>query len=383
MSAVFDPNRFRREFPFLKNVAYLDNASDGPLPQSSLKAVIQYYKNLTLEKIPQGHIHQFEPLADARRLAARLIGAQPEEIAVTPNTSFGLNVAARGLGLKAGEVVLLSDIEFPATVYPWMNLRRNGVKIKFIRSQNGSISLDSIAQEIDQRTRVLALSFVQYFNGYKYDLEAIGRICQEKGVVFVVDGMQGVGNQVLDVKKCKIDFLSCGSGKWLLSTPGSGFFYISEKLRPKIKTVFFGWLGVDWKEHFEDLRHYDKAPFPSARKFEIGTYPYAELQILASSLKLLHQVGIKNIERHTRKLLDILIDYLQDSNYRINSILEPKHRSAIFSFTCRNAADLHRKLFQKRIICSFREKSLRIAPHFYNTEQDIHKLIGILGRNQP
>jgi cysteine desulfurase/selenocysteine lyase len=264
-----------------------------------------------------------------------------------------------------------------------MNLRRDGVKIKFIKSQNGFISLDSIAQEIDKRTKVLVLSFVQYFNGYKYDLEAIGRICRENGVWFVVDGMQGVGSQFLEVKKCKIDFLSCGSGKWLLSTPGSGFFYISETLQPKIKTVFFGWLGVDWKERFEDLRHYDKLPFSSTRKFEIGTYPYAELQILASSLKLLHQVGIRNIERHTRMLLDILIGYLQDSNYQINSVLEPEHRSAILSFTCKNPADLHRKLFKKRIICSFREQSLRIAPHFYNTEQDICKLIRVLDQNRP
>ncbi len=379
----FSPAFYRKEFPFVKNVIYFDHASDGPIPLSSYKAIQDYYRYLLLENIPTSHKYQFSVLEESRNLAASLIKAKASEIGIAPNTSYGLNVVAQGLKLKRGDTVLLSDIEFPANVYPWLNLRQDGVKVKFIKSRNGFFSIDDFLKAIDQTVRVLSLSFVQYFNGYKNDLEAIGKICQERGIIFVVDGIQGVGNQILDVNKCRIDFLSCGASKWLLSSPGTAFFYASEKLQRRLKSVFFGWLGVDWKEKFEELSHYDKPPFLSARKFEIGTYPYALLYILANSLKLISGIGVSNIERHTRQLLDPLIEYLQDSPYEIKSSLKSEHRSAILSFTCPNAEALHRKLMKNKIICSFREKCLRLSPHFYNTSDEIELLVQILRRNQP
>jgi len=382
MGGQFNPHPYRKEFPFTKQLVYLNHAAEGPLPLSSLKAAQNYYRYLTLEKVTAGHDYQFSSLEKSRKLAARLIGAKVSEIGVTPNTSYGLNVVAQGLKLRRGDTVLLSDVEFPANVYPWLNLRQDGVKIKLIKTKNGFFSVDNFLEAIDSSCRVLTVSFVQYFNGYKNDLETLGGICKEKGLVFVVDGMQGVGSQTIDVKKCKIDFLSCGGGKWLLSAPGSGFFYVSEELQKRLKPVFFGWLGVDWRLHFEDLQHYDKPPFASARKFEIGTYPYAELQILASSLKLIAKVGVPTIQEHTQGLLDLLIDYLLDSGYEIKSSLASKHRSGILSFTCRNAEHLHRKLFRQKIICSYREKSLRIAPHFYNTAEEMERLIDVLGKNR-
>lgn len=379
----FSPAYCRKEFPFVKNVVYFDHASDGPLPLSSYKAIQDYYRYLLLETIPTSHEYQFSVLEKSRKSAAGLIKSKPSEIGIAPNTSYGLNVVARGLNLKRDDTVLLSDVEFPANVYPWLNLRQDSVKVKFIKNRNGFFSIDEFQKAIDSTVRVLSLSFVQYFNGYKNDLETIGNICHQKGIVFVVDGTQGVGNQTLDVKKCRIDFLSCGAGKWLLSSPGTAFFYASEKLQRRLKPVFFGWLGVDWKLRFEDLRHYDQPPFPTARKFEIGTYPYALLYILANSLKLITGIGVSNIESHTRHLLDLLIDYLRDSPYEIKSSLRPEHRSGILSFTCRHPKELHRKLMKNRIICSYREKSLRISPHFYNTQEEIERVAQILRRNQP
>ena len=382
MGNQFNPYQFRKEFPFTKKLVYLNHAAEGPIPLSSLKAAQNFYRYLTLEKVTAGHDYQFSALEESRKLAAKLIGAKSSEIGLTPNTSYGHNLGAQGLKPKKGDPVLLPDVEFPANVYPWLNLRQDGVKIKLIKTINGFFSIDNFLKTIDSSCRVLTVSFVQYFNGYKNDLETLGRICKEKGLIFVVDGMQGVGSQTIDVKKCKIDFLSCGGGKWLLSAPGTGFFYASEELQKGLKPVFFGWLGVDWKLHFDDLQHYDKPPFASARKFEIGTYPYAELQILASSLKLIAKIGVSNIQKHTQGLLNLLINYLLDSGYEIKSSLDSKHRSGILSFTCRNAENLHRKLFRRKIICSYREKSLRIAPHFYNTGAEIERLIDILKKNR-
>lgn len=382
MTVSFHPGRFRKEFSFTPNLVYLDHASSGPIPNSSMSAVFEFYKYLTFDRLAIGNRHLFTALEESRKLAAGLIQAKASEICISPNTSYGLNVVAQGLKLKRGDTVLLSDVEFPANVYPWLNLRQDGIKIRFVKSNNGFFSIENFLKAIDRTTKVLSLSFVQFFNGYKNSLETIGNICAEKGLTFVVDGIQGVGCQTLDVKKCKIDFLSCGGGKWLLSAPGTGFFYVSKRLQKKLKTVFFGWLGVDWKYRFEDLLKYDKPPFASARRFEIGTYPYAELQILARSLKLISEVGTSTIEMHTSGLLDLLINYLRGSGYQIKSSLEPKHRSAILSFTCQDARRLHQKLFKNQIICSFREGSLRIAPHFYNTESEMQLVIEILKKNR-
>lgn len=311
-----------------------------------------------------------------------MINSSDDEIALTFNTSYGLNIAASGLDFKAGEEILLSDCEFPANVYPWLNLREKGVKIKFIESENRFFSIENFIKSITSKTKLLSLSFVQFFNGYKNDLEKIGKICKANGIIFVVDGIQGVGSSVLDVKKSQIDFLSCGGQKWLLSAPGTGFFYCSKKFLSQLKPSFFGWLGVDWKIDFTDLLKYNLTPFNSARKFEIGSYSYSNLRTFYPSLKLLEKIGIPTIQKQNLALLDRLIDYLKNSPYRINSSLNPKHRSSIFSFSAKNGKELFEKLIKNNIIASYREGLIRLSPHFYNTTQEIDRLIRILQKNQ-
>jgi selenocysteine lyase/cysteine desulfurase len=186
----------------------------------------------------------------------------------------------------------------------------------------------------------------------------------------------------LDVKKCKIDFLSCGGQKWLLSSLGTGFFYLSSFAKRKLRPSFFGWLGVDWGCDWTDLLKFDLKPFPSARRFEIGTYPYSLIWSMHSSLQLLSQIGIKNIEKHNLELLDLLIDYLsesgsrgKDSPYQIESSLEPKHRSSIFSFSGKNIKGPYEKLIKNKIMVSFREGAIRVSPHFYNTKEEMKRFI--------
>jgi selenocysteine lyase/cysteine desulfurase len=174
---------------------------------------------------------------------------------------------------------------------------------------------------------------VQFFNGYKNDLKTIGKICQEKDIFFVVDAIQGIGAVDLDVREYQIDLLSCGGEKWLLSSLGTGFFYLSSSAKRKINPVFFSWLSVDWKLNFTDVMKYDLQPFPSARKFELGTYPYSLLWTMHSSLQLLSEIGVKNIEKHNLKLLDLLINGLTEKGYPITSSLEDGHRSSILSFS--------------------------------------------------
>lgn len=373
-----DLAKYRKEFPFTKEIVFFNHASFGPMPERSWKATEDYYQGLRLKKMPDDDREAFQKLDNIRKAVAKMIKAKPEEIAFATNTSYGLNVAGWGLDLKRGDKILLSDVEFPANVYPWINLKQKGVEIKFIQSKNKYFDIDNFLKAIDKRTKILAISFVQYFNGFKNDLETIGKICEENDIFLVVDGIQGIGSVDLDVKKCKIDFLSCGGQKWLMSSLGTGFFYLSSSAKRKVNPSFFGWLGVDWECNWTDLLKFNLKPFSSARRFEIGTYPYSLLWSMYPSLQLLSQIGIKNIEKHNLGLIDLLIDYLQDSPYQIKSSLEPKHRSSIFSFSGKNIKRLYEKLNKNKILVSFREEAIRVSPHFYNTKEEMEKFIQML-----
>jgi cysteine desulfurase/selenocysteine lyase len=377
-SKEMDLAKYRNEFPFTKEMIFFNHASFGPMPETSWKATEEYYQGLRLKKIADDDSEAFHKLDDIRNLIAKMIKAKPEEIAFVPNTSYGLNIAAWGLDLKRGDRVLLSDVEFPANVYPWTNLKQKGIETKFIPSRNRYFDIDNFAKAIDKRTKVLSISSVQYFNGFKNDLETIGKICEENDIFLAVDGIQGIGSVDLDVKKCKIDCLACGGQKWLLSSLGTGFLYLSSQAKRKVKPSFFGWMGVDWGLDFTDLLKFNLKPFSSARRFEIGTYPYSLLWGMNSSLQLLSQIGIKNIEKHNSKLLDMLINYLNNSPYQIKSSLERKHRSSILSFSGENIRKLYEKLINNKILVSFREGAIRIAPHFYNSEEEMRKLIELL-----
>lgn len=378
MSKKVDLSKYRSEFPFAEKIVFFNHASFGPLPERSWAATEEYYRYMRLEKTKDLDEEAFNKLDQIRLMAANMIKAKPDEIAFATNTSYGLNVAARGLDLKPGDKILLSDVEFPSNTYPWTNLKRKGIVVEFIPSKNRFFDVDNLVEAIDARTRVLSLSFVQFLNGFKNDLKTIGEICRERDIFFVVDGIQGVGNLDLDVKECQIDFMACGGAKWLLSSLGSGFFYLSSEAKRKVEPVFSGWLGVDWKLNFTDLLRYDLEPFTSARKFEIGTYPYSVIWTMHSSLQMLSEAGIHHIQRHNLALLDLLVDVLRDKGYRITSSLDPEHRSSILSFSGRDTRRLFDLLCENNVKASLREGSIRVSPHFYNNRNDMGRLIELL-----
>lgn len=377
-----DLKKYRKEFPYTDKITYLNHASWTPVPQRSLKAVELFFEYATMKKTGDLDKLGFGLLNEVCKKIARMINVRVDEVGFSFNTSYGLNIAAHGLDLKPRDTVLLSDVEFPANVYPWLNLRKKGMKVKFMRSKNGFFDMDEFRKSIDKRTKLLSISYVQFMNGFKNDLETIGRICEENDIFFVVDAIQGMGVMDLNVKKAKIDFLSSGAQKWLCGVGGNGFFYCSKKAKRKLDPVFFGWMGVDWKLDFTDLLKFNLKPFRDARRFATGSYPYEQIMVMNSSLGMLSEIGIPKIQRHTLHLLDILIDYLKNSPYQIKSCLESRHRSSILSFSGKNTKRLFQKLRKKNIVVSYREKAIRVSPHFYNTEEEIERLIKVLRKNE-
>jgi len=373
----------RRLFPVTdksKGITYLNSASTGPLGRPVKEALYRYYEMTQyLEKSKIDH-EAFASLDNIRKLGAAMIGAKSDEVGYGFSTTFGLNIAAFGLPLKSGDEILLSDVEFPANVYPWLALRERGIKVRFLKSSNKCFDIDIFRKAIGRKTRVLSLSFVQFFNGHKNNLEEIGRICKEKGLYFVVDGIQGCGTEEIDVRKCRIDILSSGAQKWMLSPLGTGYFYVRKELQRKLRFPFASWLAVDWKLKFTDLFHYDLPFFDSARRFEMGTYPYAHIFAMEAALEMISSLGVKNIQRHNHELLDSLISYLQaDAKYRIISSLVEENRSSILSFSFKGADRFHKRLSADKIIVSYREGGIRVSAHLFNDQTDIGRLMARLG----
>ena len=366
--------KIRKEFPVTKKYTYLDNACVGPLSRRGAS----YMKTFVEDMARHGGINEdrwVEDVTKTRVLAARLINADPAEIAFTKNTSEGISFVANGLSWAVGDNVVITNVEFPANVYPWMNLRDRGVQIKFVKeNKKGRIPFGDIRKAVDSRTKVVSISFVEFSSGFRNDLRRIGRLCRDKGVVFVVDAIQGLGGLVLDVEKAGIDFMSADGHKWLLSPEGVGVFYAREGSMEKLMVREVGWASVVNKEDYLD---YDFTLRPDASRFECGSPNTLGLYGLMGSLELILEVGIKEIEARILELTDHLVSGLEGKDYRVFSSRKSCDRSGIVSFDSEqhDIEPVRDYLAGRRIIVSIRNGSIRVSPNFYNTHKEIDRLL--------
>jgi len=371
----------RRLFPHTKKSVYFNSASYGPFCLPVEKAIIDNLK-LRLDATRDDTRMAMATGEALRGGYAKMIGASKKDVGLGLNTSFGLNVAAFGLPLKKGDEILVSDLEFPAIIYTWQAAaRQRGLKVRVVKSSNRCFDIDALKKAITRHSRVVSVSFVQFFNGFKLDLKEISSLCKKHGMYLVVDGIQGVGVETLNVKRTGIDVLSCGCQKWLLGPQGCGFFYLSEEIRDRLANPFMSYLGVDWKMQYSDMCRYNLTPFDSARRFELGYYVVLNLLGMKASSEIIGGLGVKNIQSHNHGLLDRLIAYIKtDATYTVTSHLEPRHRSSILTFTCDDVRTLYKAIIKNRILVSLREGSIRVSAHLFNNAADIDRLIKVLKR---
>ncbi len=373
-------------FPHAGKIVYFNSASSGPFCTPVHDAVRASLDQRLAAERDDSH-QAFVVAEKLRGDYAKLIGAPKRTVGLGMNTSFALNLAAYGLPLKRGDEVLLSDVEFPALPYVWRAATESrGLRLRYLKSKNRFFNIDELQKQIGKRTKVLALSYVQFFNGFKNDLKTISAICKEHGIYLIIDGIQGMGVEPINVRKLGIDVFTAGCHKWLLAPQGCSFFYVSDEVRDRIVPPFMSWLGVDWKGNFSDLFYYDRDLFDSSRRFEMGFSSTLNLMGMTASVKLFQDLGIAGIQRHNHTLLDRLAEYIKGSSkYRITSSMEPKHRSSILTFTTtdesKNAvATLHRRILDDKIILVNREGSIRVSVHLFNDKSDIDRLIAVLDR---
>ena len=371
----------RTLFPHTARVTYLNSASYGPF-STRVRDAVQQNLDLRVACETDDSHDTFSCADDLRKMYASMIGAKATQIGLGMNTSFGLNVAAFGLPLKKGDEVIVSTTEFPAVVYTWRAAaERHGLKLKFVTTVDHGFDVDGLVQAITGKTRVVSLSWVQFYNGFKNDLKVISDICRKHGIWLVVDGIQGMGVEPIDVRKLGIDVFTSGCQKWMLAPQGCGFFYLSDEMQELIQAPFMSWLGVDWKMKFSDLFHYDREWIQAAQRFELGYYVMLNLVAMRASAEIFLDLGIQNIQRHNHGLLDRLAAYLDETPfYTITSNRESRHRSSIMTFTCHKYRDLHQHLTRNHIMCVPREGSIRVSVHLFNNEKDIDRLIGFLDK---
>jgi selenocysteine lyase/cysteine desulfurase len=377
---MIDVEHYRSFFPVTKHCAFFEHAAIAPVSTRVVEAMNEYLADVAAG----GGRH--EPawtarVEQARAAAARLCGATPEEIAFVKNTSEGLLHVANGIRWREGDNVVIPDLEFPANVYPWTNLARFGVVTRRVPARDRRVLVEDLVAAMDERTRVVSVSFVQYAHGFRADLDALGAACRERGVLFCVDAIQGLGALQLDVRQTPVDFFSADGHKWLLAPEGIGVFYVRRERLEDLVPHGAGWYSVVRAEAGTgDYSRHDAPLLGTAARFEPGTRNNVGLYGLGAALDLLHEVGIAAIESRVLALTDRLIEGLQRQGYTILSSLLPGERSAILSFVSDRfpADELRRRARAENILISLREGALRVAPHFYNTEAEIDALLDVL-----
>jgi len=371
-----DVSAFRHLFPVAEHYAYLNNAADGPPPLRVAEAMLGFVEDN--HRYGCLNFDEWMIQAEAARVAAaELFNADADEIAFVKNTTQGLQIAAQALPIKKANIILINDMEFPANVFPWQQIaERHGARVKVIKSRVGRITPEMVAQNLNKQVKVLALSSVQYENGFRADLEAIGELCAEANVYFVVDAIQSVGAIPIDVVKAKIDFLAAGGHKWLLSVGGAGFLFCRKDIISSLRPTNHGWLSA--RDPLEFQQRLDIAD--GARRFEEGNPSVVGIYGLRASLEFLQKVGIANIYDHILGLGQRLTEGLEAKGYRIESPQGEGERSGITLFRggpC-SARSLAEKLAEAGVVVAVRSRGIRVSPHLYNDESDIDRLLDAL-----
>lgn len=374
---------YAAHFPILQEMVFLNHAAVAPISGPAAEAMRTYARQA--ESTSYVEAGWYKRALEVKKTAARLINAEgPLEIAFVPNTSTGLSMVANGLDFEPGDNVVITNVEYPANRYPWENLQRLGVELIEVRqASDGRIHVDDVCDAITDRTRVVSISHVQYASGHRINLRPISDMVHQAGGFLCVDAIQSLGVLPVDVQAMGIDFLSADGHKWMLSPEGAGLFYCRADLCPLLRPAVVGWMNMVDAENYGEYRFEFQ---PDARRFEPGSWNIPGILGLGASLDLLLKIGIENVWSRVEALTDRFCKGVTAKGYEVFSPRsDPQERSGIVIFNAPDrvgSADSHRKIIhdleRQRIVIALREGRLRVSPHFYNTRDQIDRLVAVL-----
>jgi len=369
-----DIDKLREKFPITRKKIFLNHSAYSPLPQPVADIMRQYNEDLCNYEIDESKYSL------GQELFASLIGAEKDEIALVQNTSTGLNIVANMIEYPTGSNIVTTDMEYPSVVYPWLKPSL-GVQVRYVKNVNGKVLAEDVDKAVDERTVAIAVSHVEYVNGFRHDLKALADIAHKHGAYLVVDAIQSLGAMPVDVRQSNVDFLTASCYKWLLGPAGAGYLYVRRDLIEQFEPPFIGWASVK-PEVFETTEFWDISKLQlsdTASRFEVGSPSFISFVGAAAAIQLLLDVGIENIQRRILNLTQTLIDSVKDLGYHLTTPEDEENaRSGIVHFLIKKAQDKAKKLRDKGIIVSARSNGLRVAPHFYNTEEEVEQLIQTL-----
>ncbi len=374
-----DPWRWwRSQMPISTKWAYFDHAAVAPLPEPSSVAITAFANEAAVD----GDTRWPDWAADVEQLRSdfsTFLGCDSTEIALVPNTSFGINVVAEGIDWHPGDNVVIPAGEFPANRFPWLNQERHGVEVRIIgKDDSHEINLDELLNAIDSRTRLVSASWVGYATGHRLDIDRLAHEVHRRGALFFLDAIQGLGIFPIDLRQTPIDFLAADGHKWLLGPEGAGVLMIRKEHLPKLACVPVGWNSVRSALHFShasfDIR-------PSASRYEIGSQSMLGMRALRQSLGLFLKVrayhGDEAIANRVLDLGECLIDGLRARG--VDTICHPqrKHRSGIISFAIPGVEpSVFRQLaLERSVVVSCRSFGVRASVHAYNDQSDVQRLL--------
>ena len=378
--ASYDVERLRREeFPWAAagEAIYLNAASTGPLPERTLRAQAEFSRKRAAPH-RLSHEEQFSVLDRCRALLGEMLNAEDGTIALSVNTGAGINLAAWGLPLGAGSVVVIPDLEFPANIYPWMAASQaREYSVRVVPARDGLLDEEALFEALDAPgTRVLALSWVGFSTGFVADLPRLSEACRARGVWLVVDGIQGVGVLPLDLARTHVDLLACGGQKWLLSPWGSGFTYVHPEMLEVLAPQPVSWMAVRGSDDFASLVDYDLTWRDGARRFEQITVPFQDFAGMAASLELLRELGHGAVHAHVAARARELADGARNAGV---PVVTPQGRTAgIVTVRPRDVHATSERLRDARVVHSVREGTIRLSPHCYTTSEEIRTALGAL-----
>ena len=381
LSGILANEELRRsEFPVARDKIFLAHAGVCPLPRRVAQAIADYAARGTTND--QETLVVPGRLNDARKLASQLLHCQPDEIALVGPTSLALSFVAAGLNFRRGDNLLIYHDDYPSNVYPWMALAEKGIEVRLLNTRGlGMIRAKDVTGQIDENTKLVALASCHFISGFRIEISEIGKFLRERGILFCLDAIQTLGAFPTTVEH--VDFLAADAHKWLLGPCAAGILYVRRELQETLNPPVYGWHNVR-NPHFVAQ---EKIEFKNdARKFEAGTQNLLGLVGLIAAMELALEIGVENISAELLRKRNWLVPVLQQKGFSVlNADAKPENASGIVSFfqPGKDLTALHKKLLDANIVTSLRidrkgQNYIRVAPHFYNTDAELQKVLDLL-----
>ena len=370
----------QHEFPVTREMIFLAHAGDCPLPRRVAEAVANYAMQCASgdqEKVVYPMV-----LNEGRRLASELLSCQPEEVAFVGPTSLALSLIASGLNFHKGDNILVYFDDYPSNVYPWMAMAEQGIEVRLMNVRGlGAIRFKDVIGQIDENTKMVALASCHFISGYRMDFDAIGAELRQRKILFCLDAIQTLGAFPTSAKNT--DMLAADAHKWLLGPCGAGVMYVRREVQDRLTPPIYGWNNVKCPNYVAQ----EEIVFRStAQKYEVGTQNFLGLVGLVAAMKLILEIGVESIARELVRKRAWLVEQLKSKGYEVvHDDATPETSSGIVSFyrVGEDLATLHQKLLDAKVVTSLRgsrggQKYIRLSPHFYNTDAELERTMGLL-----